>query len=447
MTRGIPALLVATVVVAGACASDGTGTDSDEAVIVAPSASTRPAPPETGDGTATGLPTNPATPVPPSDGTAADGATAEPDAPTSVTPTTVDRPDVGDPVVSSELVIEVDQPIDLAVRPGDDALYLVGQGGTITRFDTVSGEATSVYDISGRVSTSNEQGLLGLAFSPDGELGYVNFTDADGTTTIAEYPVDAGGVLDQSDERIVLTVDQPFGNHNAGDLAFGADGMLYVPLGDGGSGGDPQRRASDPTSLLGSLLRIDPAPDGDQPYTIPPDNPFANGSFRDVQGAPEVWAWGLRNPWKIDFDPVTDELWIADVGQNAHEEVNVVEPTGEGPAGFGADFGWSAFEGTERFNADVPDPGNTVMPVLTYPHSTGGCSISGGAPYRGSAIAELEPAYVYSDYCLGTVWALDLAGRRNLVLAEGFSEVTAIRAGPDGELYVLERSGGVHRLT
>jgi glucose/arabinose dehydrogenase len=218
--------------------------------------------------------------------------------------------------------------------------------------------------------------------------------------------------------------------------------MLYVAMGDGGSGGDPERRASDPTSLLGKLLRIDPA--GGDPYGIPADNPFASGTLDGIEGAPEVWSWGLRNPWRIAFDPSTGDLWIADVGQNLYEEVDHVA-SGERPAGWAADFGWSGFEGTERYNDDVPDPGNTVMPVHVYSHDDG-CSISGGAVYRGSAIADLAPAFVYADYCAGVVWAFDLAGQRNLTLLDGFQGVTAVRTGPDGELYVLEADGDVHRL-
>ena len=200
---------------------------------------------------------------------------------------------------------------------------------------------------------------------------------------------------------MLLQIDQPYPNHNGGDLALGPDGMLYVAMGDGGSGGDPERRASDPTNLLGKLLRIDPAPSGDAAYSIPADNPFATGSMGDVAGAPEVWAWGLRNPWRIAFDPATAELWIADVGQNRIEEIDAVGPTADHPAGWGTNFGWSAFEGNDRFNDDVADPGNLVFPVWTYTHDEG-CSISGGAVYRGTVIAGLAPAYVYSDYCAGS---------------------------------------------
>jgi glucose/arabinose dehydrogenase len=358
---------------------------------------------------------------------------------TEPAPTTTVPPAVGNPVVASEVVGRFDTPVDLAVRPGDDALWIVEQPGRVVRFDGT--EPVTQLDVSGRVSTGNEQGLLGLEFSADGALAYVDFTDRSNDTVIAEFAVGAGGAFDPASERILLTIDQPYRNHNAGDLARGPDGMLFITLGDGGSGGDPQRNASNPATLLGSLLRIDPTPTLDAPYTIPADNPFADGGA----GAPEVWAWGLRNPWKIAFDPVTDELWIADVGQNEYEEVNVVGAVDGFTAGRGVDFGWSAFEGTARFNTDVPDSGTTTPPVLTYSHRDG-CSISGGVPYRGTAITGLEPAYVYSDFCTSTIWALDLAGARTLTLLEGFEGVTAVRAGPDGELYVLERAGAVHRL-
>lgn len=376
--------------------------------------------------------------------TTTDSTSTSTGAATTSTTVATTTPVVGDPVVDRETIGDFDQPIDLAVRPGDSALWIVEQSGRVVRVDDEA-RATAL-DLSDRISTGGEQGLLGLAFSPAVDLAYVNYTDVDGTTSIVEYAVAGDHTFDPASERLMLQVPQPYSNHNAGDLAFGPDGMLYVPLGDGGSGGDPDRNGADPGTLLGSLLRVDPTPDGDRPYTIPADNPFAAGPFADgITGAPEVWAWGLRNPWKMAFDPVTGELWIADVGQNRFEEIDVVGPVGETPAGRGADFGWSAFEGTERFNTDVADSGRTIAPVLTYSHDDG-CSISGGVPYRGTAIAELAPAYVYSDYCTGTIWALDLAGGRNLTLLDGFDSVASVRSGPDGELYVLQRSGTVYRL-
>lgn len=421
---GLVGLFVALVVLA-ACADDGATDPTDPA----------------GPASASIVTTTSTTPPATTTSTATDSAEV-PD--TTSDPTTTIAPVVGDPVVDLEAVGEFDEPIDLAVRVGDDAVWIVEQSGRVVH---VEGDArATALDLGDRISTNSEQGLLGLAFSPDGGLAYVDFTDVDGVTTIVEYAVTDDDTFDVDSERLLLQVPQPYSNHNAGDLEFGPDGMLYITLGDGGSGGDPGRNGSDPETLLGSLLRIDPTPDGDRPYTIPSDNPFASGPFADgLTGAPEVWAWGLRNPWKIAFDPVTGDLWIADVGQNEFEEINVVGPTADGGAGRGADFGWSAFEGTERFDADVADSGRVTAPVLTYSHSDG-CSISGGVPYRGEAIPELAPAFVYSDYCAGTIWALDLARGRNLTLLDGLDNVAAVRAGPDGELYVLERSGTVYRL-
>lgn len=447
--RGLIAPLIGLAMVASACGGD----DADESTAVIVTTTTITTTTSTTTST-TGATTDPAT-ASTSPSSTVSGATT-PSAPATSSPdtsaptdtsapaTAAPEPDVGDPDVTTELVTSVDAPVDLAVRPGDRGLHLVNQTGTVVRLDPDSGATTTTLDVSGGISVGGEQGLLGLEFSPDGAMAYTNHTAPDGATVITEYTVDVDGVLDPGSARVLLTVAQPYRNHNAGDLAFGPDGMLYVPLGDGGSGGDPERRAGDPTSLLGSLLRIDPTPSGDAPYSIPPDNPFASGSREGVDGAPEVWAWGLRNPWKIAFDPSSRALWIADVGQNRFEEINRVEGGGL-PAGFAVDFGWSGLEGTEVFNDDDLREG-TTLPVLTYEHGADGCSISGGAPYRGDAIDGLEPAYVYSDYCSGILWALDLAGGRNLTLLDGLTEVTAVRAGPDGELYVLQGDGDVLRL-
>lgn len=437
---------LATLVLLAACAGDDDpATDGPESVTIR-TTTTVAAPSTDGPATTTSGPT-----TVPSAPTDAPAASSNPTNPTPATitvttaaPTTVPRtPVVGEPVVAVETVGSFDRPIDLVVRPGDGALWIVEQGGRLLRVD--GDDRTVALDLSGRISSGGEQGLLGVAFSPDAGRAYVNRTDPSGTTVISEYAVAPDGTFDTGSERTVLEVAQPFSNHNAGDLEFGPDGLLYVPLGDGGSAGDPRRNGHDPTTLLGSLLRIDPTPAADAAYTVPADNPFAAGPLDGVAGAPEVWAWGLRNPWKIFFDGVTGDLWIPDVGQNQFEEINVVSPVAGRPAGFAADFGWSAFEGDARFNTDVDDTGRTTAPVLTYDHGDG-CSISGGAVYRGRAIPELEPAFVYSDYCTGTIWALDLAAGRNLTLVSGLTAVTAVRTGPDGELYVVERSGRVLRL-
>jgi glucose/arabinose dehydrogenase len=348
-------------------------------------------------------------------------------------------------VVSAEVTGRFDTPVGLAIRPNDDSLYVIEQPGRIVRMD--GAEQTVAADIRNRVRSGGEQGLLGLAFSNTQSVAYVNYTDGSGSTVVSEFPLDEAGTFDTDAERILLTVDQPFSNHNGGELVIGPDQYLYIALGDGGSGNDPGRRASDPRSLLGSLLRIDPTPSEQRPYTIPSDNPFATGEFNGLAGAPEVWAWGLRNPWKVAFDLTTGDLWIADVGQRDVEEVSRVN-AGDGPAGRGANFGWSAFEGNDRFNDDVADPGDTIKPIHTYAHGPDGCSISGGALYRGAAIVGLAPAFIYSDFCSGLLWALDAEiDGRNLVLLEGFRDVTAVRSGPNFELYVLERSGQIYLIS
>jgi glucose/arabinose dehydrogenase len=442
MRRVLAALGV--VVLLAACGDD------DDAAVDTGSASTVPATTSSATGaTTTQLTAQPPGTQPP--GTQPPGtqsAGTQPAGTPGATLPPATEPVFGDPVVASERVAELDQPIGLGVRPGDDALYVVEQAGHVVRVTLPGGEAQMavVADVSDRTSADGERGLLGLAFAPDGSMAYLDYTDLGGNTVVAEYPVAADGTFDVAAERVLINIGQPYPNHNGGDLAIGPDGMLYIAMGDGGSGGDPQRRASDPTNLLGKLLRIDPNPSGDSQYTIPPDNPFATGAMGDVAGAPEVWAWGLRNPWKFTFDPVTSDLWIADVGQNVVEEVDHVTPSAEHPAGWGANFGWSAFEGNDRYNDDVDDPGNLVFPVWTYQHGDDGCSISGGAVYRGAAIAGLSPAFVYGDLCSGRVWAFDAASGRNVQLLDGFSQLAAIRTGPDGELYVLEQAGGLDRL-
>jgi glucose/arabinose dehydrogenase len=438
-------VVLAPLVALAACSDD----DDDATTATAPDTTPAAASAVSGDSTAGGS-TSGATQPPATGVTTAAGGSTTPVASGGVAtpPPTAAAPVFGEPVVAVAEVAQVDQPVGLAVRAGDPALYVIGQDGTVFRITLDPGgdsQVGEVADLTDRTSANGERGLLGIAFSSDGTLAWLNYTDDSGDTVVAEYPVAADGTFDVDAERVLLQIDQPYPNHNGGDLALGPDGMLYVAMGDGGSGGDPERRASDPTNLLGKLLRIDPAPSGDAAYSIPADNPFANGSMGDVAGAPEVWAWGLRNPWRIAFDPLTAELWIADVGQNRVEEIDAVGPTADHPAGWGTNFGWSAYEGNDRFNDDLADPGNLTFPVWTFTHAEG-CSISGGAVYRGTAIAGLAPAYVYSDYCAGVVWAFDLASGRNVVLVDGLDAVAAVRTGPDGELYVLERSGGVNKL-
>ncbi|MET0143254.1 MAG: PQQ-dependent sugar dehydrogenase [Ilumatobacteraceae bacterium] len=351
-----------------------------------------------------------------------------------------------EPSVQLTEVASVGVPVDLAWRTGDDALYVAGRGGEVTRID---GDTTSTaLDMSDLTVAQGEQGLLGLTFDPAGENAYVNYTDRDGWTVVAEHPVHADGTFGTGDEsRILLEIEQPYPNHNGGDLAFGPDGMLYIGMGDGGSGGDPQRRATDLTSLLGKMLRIDPTSAEGRPYTVPADNPFVG----QADAAPEIWSSGLRNPWRFSFDRVTGDLWIADVGQDDVEEVDVAPATAGRDAGKGLSFGWSAFEGDQRYNDDVPATGHTP-PFSTYTHADGGCSITGGVRARGGPVADLVGWYVYSDFCSGEVWALEVLGDgdgltpgRQVTLGD-VAAPTAVVDGPDGAVYVLSDQGPVYRL-
>lgn len=344
-------------------------------------------------------------------------------------------------VTFAPFVGDLANPVDLAWRDGDDALYVVLQGGTIV--PVRSGAAGSpVLDISGSITSGGEQGLLGLAFHPSDPLAFVNYTNADGDTVIAQYTVAGDGTFDPASARELLTIEQPYANHNGGNLEFGPDGFLYIGTGDGGSGGDPERRALNVSELLGKMLRIDPTPEGDQPYTIPADNPFVG-----IDGArPEIWSVGVRNPWRFTFDSATGDLWIGDVGQGEWEEVDLARAIDGG--GRGLNFGWSAFEGTHRFNDDQAQDGVT-MPIFEYQHGDAGCSVSGGDVYHGSEVPSLAGWYVFSDFCSGIVTALQqtdgaLTGQIELGTVSG---VSAICSGPDGQLYVLSlNDNAIYRI-
>lgn len=349
-------------------------------------------------------------------------------------------------------VVELSQPTALAVRPGSDDLWLAERAGRVRRVERSVGSdggvgfslvAAPVLDISSRVTINGERGLLGLAFSTDGRLLYLHYSDSDGDNVIAEFPMD-GDRADPDRERVLLRVDQPFSNHNGGDLQLGPDGLLYVGLGDGGSRDDPDENGQDRTTLLGSVLRIDPRPTGGAPYTVPPDNPFAGTSegFR-----PEIWVWGARNPWRFSFDALTGDLWIADVGQDRFEEINLL-PASE-PIGSGPNLGWNLMEGNEPFAGD--EPPDHVRPVYVYPHRDDRCSVTGGFVYRGSALPELDGVYLFGDVCGDTITGLGPVGDgtatvADFVLDRRVERVIAFGQGPSGELYVLEQGGQVSIL-
>jgi glucose/arabinose dehydrogenase len=442
--RLLSAIAVAVLAVVTAC-----GDDDDGSAPTSPPPASGTAVPTTAEATTSAPPPSvaPTTAATPPPTTAA--PTTAPSEPPPSTAATTEAPaatePLGDPEVTLTEVVDLDGPVDLAWREGDAGLYVVEKVGQIVRIG--DGDPTTVLDVSDLTSEGSEQGLLGLAFAPGGDVAYINYTDNNGDTVISEHPVAADGTFGTGDSaRIVLEIDQPYANHNGGHLAFGPDGYLYVGMGDGGAGGDPKRRATDLSTPLGKLLRIDPAIAKKQPYTVPRDNPFVG-----TEGAaPEIWASGLRNPWRFSFDRDTGDLWIADVGQSAWEEIDVAPATDGLDAGKGLSFGWSAFEGDARYNEDVSPDGHTP-PIATYGHDVG-CSISGGVRVRGGPVPALEGWYVYGDYCSGLMWALEVTGKGAHLAAGRTVELpsvespTSVVAGPSGEVYVLSQAGPVYRL-
>jgi glucose/arabinose dehydrogenase len=341
-------------------------------------------------------------------------------------------------------VAQLDEPIRLTHRAGDTSLYIAERSGRIRALRDGGLAEEPVLDISSTVSAGGERGLLDITFSPDGTRIYVDYTDRQGDTNVDEYAVAADGSIDTTSRRQVLFQDQPYPNHNGGNLVFGPDGDLYIGLGDGGSEGDPQRTGLDRGTWLGKILRIDPRPTGAMAYTVPPDNPFVG----QAGVRPEIWSYGLRNPWRFSFDAANNDLWIGDVGQDTYEEVDRV--TAADGAGEGVNFGWSAYEARSRYNDDQPADGVT-MPVFQYTHGGGNCSVTGGFVYRGTAIAALRGAYVYADYCGRGVRAIavDESGAAGNAVQLSANPASIVSFGEDagGELYVCSLDGNtVYRI-
>lgn len=382
-------------------------------------------------------------------------------------PTTVTIGDVGplpdrswaDTSLELQPIATLDRPMALAVRSTGDDLWVAERAGLVRllqrqvddnrNLETIKVMNTIVLDIQDRVSTGGEGGLLDLAFSSDGRLLYVHYTNLDGNTVVAEYEIGAIAARAET-ERIILEVEQPFSNHNGGQLTLGPDGYLYLGLGDGGSGGDPLNHGQNADTLLGSILRIDPVvPTEDAAYSIPSDNPFVSNG----QGRPEIWLWGVRNPWRFSFDRETKDLWIGDVGQNAVEEVTFL-PDGSDAPGRGANLGWKIFEGNDNFEGAETDeaPANYVAPLFTYDHRESRCSITGGYVYRGSLLRQTHDGiYIFGDYCTGEIFGLERVsdGRvlvANIVLDRSAGQIVSFGEGPEGELYVLELDGQISRL-
>lgn len=376
---------------------------------------------------------------------------------------------MADPPITGELakvrvrltrVAQLDAPTALVARPGHpNQIWVTERDGGIlvaNRSTDGSGEVTfashPMLDLRDEVETDGEEGMLGLAFDPSGERLYFTTNTRGGDTHLSVVDVtDTPSWPKLGKPQPVLTVDQPeTTNHKGGQVAFGPDDMLYLGLGDGGGQGDPDQRAQDPNDLLGKILRIDPSkPSGGKRYSIPSDNPFADGG-----GAPEVWLTGLRNPWRFSFDPANDDIWIGDVGQDEREEIDHL------PRRYaaGANLGWSGYEGTKVYESGrIPD--RSIPPVYEELRSDESCAVTGGLVYRGAKIPALRGAYLLSDLCRGGIRAIRVEtpdaepadiGRvtdhAQLPGSDSVTQVIAFGADADGEVYVLSLDGGVYRL-
>jgi len=345
-----------------------------------------------------------------------------------------------------QVVSGLSSPLYLTAPPGDlGRLFIVEQTGAIRIVKDGTLLGVPFLDISAQVLAGGEQGLLGLAFDPDyattGRF-LVHYTDLAGDTRLSIFQISADpDIADPASQQIILTADQPYPNHNGGQVVFGPDGFLYMGLGDGGSQSDPEGRGQNLSDLLGSILRLDLQGTS---YSVPVDNPFVG----QAGIRPEIWSFGLRNPWRFSFDRATGDLYIADVGQNRFEEVDVAPTTEAG--GRGANYGWNIMEGSHCLSGEACDQGGLTLPVFEYGHPQG-CSITGGYVYRGSAIPNLQGLYFFGDYCEGWVRSFRYTSGAAIELTDWPTlrpggSITSFGEDPAGELYVLSSSGGVFKV-
>ena len=352
------------------------------------------------------------------------------------------------PAGEADLRLEVvasglSNPLHLTAPADDPRLFVVEQPGRIRIVHNGQLAATPFLDITAKVQSGGERGLLSMAFDPDygaNGLFYVDYTDRSGNTVVERYRVSAdANRADPASAAVILTINQPYANHNGGHLLFGPDGMFHIGTGDGGSGGDPQRNGQNRATPLGKLLRIDVGR-GD-PYAIPPDNPFVGRA--GARG--EIWAYGLRNPWRITFDRTEGTLYIADVGQNAVEEINVVSAAAKG-----VNYGWNVMEGDRCFNASTCDRSGLTLPMVTYTHAGAACSVTGGIVYRGQQIPEIRGHYFYGDYCAGFVRSFRYENGRASDEQEwdlgSIGSVLSFGEDAAGEMYLLSANGRVYRF-
>ncbi len=345
--------------------------------------------------------------------------------------------------------LKFNSPVALLQAPGDNSRwFIVERGGSVITFDNIETiSVSSVFiDISNRVVSGGERGLLGMAFHPNFENNGQVFLSYTGNgqsliSNISRFTSNDGGLtLSPASEEVIISVEQPYSNHNGGNIAFGPDGYLYIGFGDGGSGGDPDGNGQNINTLLGAILRIDV--DSASPYAIPPDNPFSNSqNCSSGNGCPEIFAWGFRNPWRWSFDSETEELWVGDVGQNMFEEIDYVE--------INQNYGWNIFEGNHCYSAPSCDSTNLAFPVVEYSHDEG-VSVTGGYVYRGNDIQSLKGKYIYGDYGTGIIWEItadpNTTDEPVLLINSGLN-ISSFAQDNDGELYVLDLpSGSIYRL-
>lgn len=403
------------------------------------------APPPTATATPTTVPPTP-TAIPPT--------ATEPPTPTTA-PSSGFDPDVTR-VAVRQVLSGLDDPVWVThAGDGSQRLFIVEKPGLIRILAGGELLPQPFLDITDRVrSSGSEQGLLGLAFPPNfGETGYffVNYTARDGRTVVSRFQVSSDpNRADAASEFSILEIAQPAPNHNGGMLAFGPDGYLWIGTGDGGAANDRFGNGQNPATLLGKMLRLDVTSDPAQPYVVPADNPWVTSGWNGQDVRDEVWAIGLRNPWRYSFDRHSGDLWIADVGQNTYEEVNYIPAEQKGYPNGGLNFGWPIMEGTHCFPATADcNRAGLVIPVTEYSHREGGCSVTGGYVYRGTQFPALDGVYFFGDYCSGFIWALhageDGSWQRDQVLQSGLA-ISSFGEDEAGELYVTDLSGGLYRL-
>ncbi len=347
-----------------------------------------------------------------------------------------------------ELVAEgFNRPVQYLESPDESGrMFVVEQSGTVRIIAGGELLAEPFLDISGQISSDNEQGLLSIAFHPgfaENQTFFIDYTDLDGNTRIERWTVDPADInrADPGTAQTILQVEQPAPNHNGGLLLFDPDGYLYIGLGDGGSQGDPDGNGQNTETLLGSILRIDvDSTSGDQPYGIPADNPFANAEG----GRPEIWAYGFRNPWRFSFDRETGDLFIGDVGQGDFEEVSLL-PSGSGDR----NFGWNIMEGDSCYRTDDCDQTGLVPPIFAYSHNESGCSVVGGYVYRGEEIESLVGVYMTADYCTGQLWGIGLDADGNWIASNPLEtglNVSSFSEDNAGNLFIIDLNGSIYQI-